>query len=49
MKLTTTKTFNASAEQLWPLLFNSKMDDNKEKETMLNRIDTAQVCDATGG
>jgi hypothetical protein len=27
MKLTTTKTFDASPEQLWPLLFNSKMND----------------------
>jgi len=29
MKLITTKTFNASAERLWPLLFSSKMDNNK--------------------
>ena len=29
MKVRTAKIFNASQQELWPLLFNSKMDNNK--------------------
>ena len=37
MRLSTTRKFDASAEQLWPLLFHSKMDD-RQKEKIARRV-----------
>jgi hypothetical protein len=51
MKLTTTKKFNASADRLWPLLFNSKMDDGQPCSLLcgLPKPVECRLADETGG
>ncbi|WP_300598017.1 hypothetical protein [Niabella sp.] len=51
MKLHTTRKFNATSEQLWPLLFHSKMDTRKPCYFLLGlpKPEECRLADGNGG